>query len=208
MSIKKLKRLARLSKSTKVVPFEPKPFKEKDLFRPFDESERVEFKMDEPPPPVRKPRISRPPLSESRHMTPLERSQAKPLNLTPKTPKKKKRKPSLTADLECWFKTQVFLVYGDNVITKKWAVKERTLAKKLVETYGREMTDKVIKNYVEAWPQMVVQSRGRLYGLPTINFLWSAQDRFFGQAQIPTQPAIHASRTDEYREVEDDDDTW
>ena len=187
MSIKKLKRLAKFKKSAKVqVPFEPrelKPVAKEDLFRPFSDAERKEIE-------------SKSTLKESLVLKPAK---AKP---------KKKKQPALTVGLEELFKTKVKAVYSQDVISKRWGVKERTLAKKLVNTYGRELVVEVFNTFIDSWPQMVSQSRGRLYGLPTINFLWSCQDRFFGQAQIGEQPVATPGRTDEYREVQDDDDSW
>ena len=206
MSIKKLKRLARLKKPTKDIPFEPKKASNEDLFRPFSEIEKKKYNIEnEPALRVRERRRSQPPLSQSVAWTKELKLESEPK----KKSKKKPKKPGLTVALEDWFKTQVYLVYGQDIITKKWGVKERTLAKKLVEAYGKDLTESVIKSFIEQWPQMVVQSRGRLYGLPTINFLWSTQDRFFGQAQIPNQPAVSPSRLDEYREEEDEEeDGW
>ena len=182
MSISKLRRLSRLKKIESDIPFIPK-----DPDVPLGSGE-VEVEATEE---VNRANIS---LSEQyAAKKSLQRERVK--------------KPALTVALEDWFKTQIYLVYGEGVITKKWGVKERTLAKKLVNNYGKDMTEEVIKSYVEAWPQMVMQSRNRLFGLPTINFLWSAQDRFFGAHQV-TQPAISPARKDEFRDVEDDDDSW
>ena len=136
-----------------------------------------------------------------------------PLSLSPPEPKPKKKKkpkvksPSLTVALEALMVSAIKAQYGESVITKRWGVKERTLAKKLATTYSLEMTERVIKKFVEEWPSMVRSSRGRLYGLPTINFLWSAQDRFFGAEQIGesiTSPA----NIDEYQGLTDTDDDW
>lgn len=182
MSISKLKRLSRLKKKEGDIPFAPK-----DPDDPVGSNE-VKVEDDEE---VNKPNIS---LSEQyATKKKLQRDRVK--------------KPALTVALEDWFKTQIYLVYGEGVITKRWGVKERTLAKKLVNNYGKDMTEQVIKSYIEAWPSMVMQSRNRLFGLPTINFLWSAQDRFFGAHQV-TQPDVANVRKDEYRDVEDDDDSW
>tara|TARA_Y100000310_G_C20606440_1_gene775725 strand:- start:453 stop:986 length:534 start_codon:yes stop_codon:yes gene_type:complete len=118
-----------------------------------------------------------------------------------------KKTPAITAGLEPLMKTKIKEIYGE-VRMKSWGVKERTLAKKMILNYGRELTEEVIKTFVDSWPEMVNTSRGRLRGLPTINFLWSAQDRFFGEAQITHPVATAPSRTDEYVEIEDTDNDW
>ena len=158
-------------------------------------------------------RLSRLKRSRLETIAPEEREQVKP-SINPEiiekpisAPPKKVKEPAVTVSLEHWFKAQISETYGQSVITKRWGVKERTLAKKLVNTYGKDMTEQVIKAYVEAWPSMVLKSRNRLFGLPTINFLWSAQDQFFGAHQV-TQPAVNSNRKDEYQDVVDDDDSW
>lgn len=128
--------------------------------------------------------------------------------LPPKPKAKAKKKPALTVALEAVMVEAIKTQFGDGVITKKWSVKERSLAKKLVEAYTLEMTEEVIKRFVEEWPNMMRQSRGRLYGLPTINFLWAAQDRFFGAAQLGQNTGTTPANIDEYQAIEETDDDW
>jgi hypothetical protein len=128
----------------------------------------------------------------------------------PPAPAKKRAKPKTpapTVALEGKMIAAINASFGA-VVTKKWGVKERALAKKLIEAYGLEMTEQVIERFVAGWADMVRQSRGRLYGLPTINFLWATQDRFFGAAQLGQNTATTPANIDEYQGVEDSDDDW
>jgi hypothetical protein len=127
----------------------------------------------------------------------------------PKPKPKKRRGKSLTVALEEKMVGAIKAQYGDGVVTKRWGVKERTLAKKLTESYTLEMTETVILKFVAEWPNMMRQSRGRLYGLPTINFLWAAQDRFFGAEQIGQNVAVNPANIDEYQGTPtNEDDDW
>lgn len=129
---------------------------------------------------------------------------------SPSKPKraKKPRAPAATVVLENKMIAAIKATFGDGVVTKKWSVKERALAKRLLESYSLEMTEQVIEQFVAEWPNMMRQSRGRLYGLPTINFLWATQDRFFGAAQLGQNPSANPANIDEYQGVEDEDDDW
>lgn len=131
-----------------------------------------------------------------------------PLPNPPAKPKKRTKKPAPTVALEKLMVECIRVEFGEGVITKKWGVKERSLAKKLIETYSTELTEKVIKGFVAEWPNMLRQSRGRIYGLPTINFLWGAQDRFFGAAQLNQSPQSSPANIDEYRVMDETDDDW
>lgn len=126
----------------------------------------------------------------------------------PAKPKRKKKQPALTVRLEALMVESIKAQFGDGVVTKKWSVKERTLAKKLVNAYTLEMTEEVLKSFVNEWPNMMRQSRGRLYGLPTINFLWATQDRFFGAAQLGHNTSTSPVNVDEYQSIEETDDDW
>ena len=128
----------------------------------------------------------------------------------PHKPKRvrKPRAPAPTVVLENKMIDAIKATFGDGVITKKWSVKERALAKRLLDAYSLEMTEQVIEQFVSEWPNMMRQSRGRLYGLPTINFLWATQDRFFGAAQLGQNPSVNPANIDEYQGVDDGDDDW
>jgi len=202
-----LKRLKNL-KRRESVSFEPK--KVKDIYDAFADQELDQNLSEFYEQPQRRRTVFQS-LSEQYNRKSRPATYP-PLAMEPPVePKPAKKKPaktkSISAGLEKYFKAQINVVYGQEVITKRWGVKENTLAKKLCQNYTREMVEIVIKNFVEEWPGMVTSSRGRLSGLPTINFLWSCQDRFFGAQQV-VQPTIKPSREDEYREVEDTDLDW
>lgn len=136
----------------------------------------------------------------------LEAPKPKP---TPKPrAKRPPKQPAPTVALEAVMIEAIKGVFGEQVITKKWAAKERALAKKLIDNYGAEMTSTVVSRFVAEWPNMVRQSRGRLYGLPTLNFLWATQDRFFGAAQLNQQIGAKPGNVDEYQAIEENDDDW
>lgn len=209
MSINKLKRLKNL-KRREGVSFEPNEVNTKDLYDSFTDQElgRSLSELCKQPQPRRTVFQS---LSEqynrkSRPATYPPLAVEPPVERKPARKKPAVKKP-ISSGLQEYFKSQINIIYGQEVITKRWGVKENTLAKKLCQNYTREMVEIVIKNFVEEWPSMVTSSRGRLSGLPTINFLWSCQDRFFGAQQV-VQPTIKPSREDEYREVEDTDLDW
>jgi hypothetical protein len=158
--------------------------------------------------------------SSSAHArAPVEVNEPEPLTvvgldsiLTASEPKPKKakkaKKPAPTVVVERKMIDAIKATFGEGVVTKKWGVKERALAKKLIETYTQEMTEQVIERFVAEWPTMMRQSRGRLYGLPTINFLWATQDRFFGAAQLGQNLNTTPANVDEYQGVDDNDDDW
>lgn len=136
---------------------------------------------------------------------PLSLASPEPTPKRKRTPKVKT--PAPTSLLEDAMINAIKSNFGAEVVTKKWAAKERTLAKKLIDTYGLEMSINVITGFVGQWGLMARQSRGRLYGLPTINFLWGAQDRFFGAAQL-NQTVTQPGRADEYQQMNETDDDW
>lgn len=207
MSLSKLKRLAemrRLKASAAGAPVESV-----ELVELTDEHSARECA----PEPEREPEREREPESE-----PEREPEPEPMTLAdlagfldePPAPAKKRAKPKTpapTVALEGKMIAAINASFGA-VVTKKWGVKERALAKKLIEAYGLEMTEQVIERFVAGWADMVRQSRGRLYGLPTINFLWATQDRFFGAAQLGQNTATTPANIDEYQGVEDSDDDW
>ena len=78
--------------------------------------------------------------------------------------------------------------YGDTVTIpgnrEWWGVKERTLAKKLLEMYGWDEVEKAVKYMCVNWEKMVDASDGILRGIPTINILFASRNIIFADAAL------------------------
>ncbi len=123
----------------------------------------------------------------------------KPLELTPTVPKVK---PINSTQVEEWFTEELRELYGVAFIIPRWTVPQKTLAKRLLNTYGPELVRQAVGYLAKHWKMMVKQSKGGLSGVPTVNLLWGMRERVFGEVQgIDNRPAMEArpENSDEWR---------
>jgi len=91
-----------------------------------------------------------------------------------------------------------------------WGVKQRVLAKKLLEAYGGELVKKAIFYLCDNWEEMVKSRQGGLTGIPTVELLWGGRDRIFPMAErgLPFVASRSVSQvrsdSDEYKQPEDE----
>jgi hypothetical protein len=132
-----------------------------------------------------------------------ESRKAKPLALQNQSSEPRKRRINST-DVERWFLSGIRSLYGDKFIIPKWSVKQRTLAKKLIDIYGPELVEKAVRYLCGNWDSIVEKSRGSLSGAPTVNLLWGMKERVFADVQAPRKPGKGSRRdADEYSDEED-----
>jgi hypothetical protein len=115
-------------------------------------------------------------------------------------------KPVNTVDVERWFREGIFALYDRPLILSRWGVKERALAKKLLKTYGDDLTKRTVEHFCREWPDLLKRSRGRISGVPTVMLLWAMRDSVFSDVQLGAVKPADPARTDEYREDEDSPD--
>ena len=124
-------------------------------------------------------------------------------------PSRKKQLPSPTNSktVERWFREEIQALYGRRFLVAAWAVKERTLAKKVLAEYGEDLAEKGVRHFCKIWPDMVKKSRGRLRGQPTMGFLYAARHSIFSEVQLielnGTAETEDPVDSDEYRESDD-----
>ena len=120
--------------------------------------------------------------------------------------------PTNSKTVERWFQEEIRDLYGPRLLISAWAVKERTLAKKMLKEYGEDLSEKGVRHFCKSWPDMVSKSKGRLRGQPTMAFLWAARHTIFSEVQLlelghkagSTSPAD----TDEYQASDDPAAGW
>ena len=133
------------------------------------------------------------------------------LTLVPDEPvesKPKRASKSVTASaVEAWFKSGVSELFGPTFIVPKWTVKQKTLAKWLLEQYGPELTQAGVVYFCDNWNNLVKSSRGRLSGAPTVNLLWAMRERIFADVQSGKKQVDPANK-DEFRKDDSPDSGW
>ncbi len=121
-------------------------------------------------------------------------SVAQPLVLEPSAPK---AKPVTATQVEAWFKAGLQELYGPAFVVSRWTVKEKSLAKRLLEDYGSDLVEKAVKSYCQDWDKLVKRSRGRLNGAPTFGLFWAMRNEIFGSVQVGKRQ-VAAKNSDEY----------
>lgn len=109
--------------------------------------------------------------------------------------------------VEAWFKSGLVELFGPSFVVPKWTVKQKTLAKWLLEQYGPELTEKGVSYFFENWNGLVKSSRGRLSGAPTVNLLWAMRERIFADVQSGKKQVDPANK-DEFRKDDSPDSGW
>ena len=93
-----------------------------------------------------------------------------------------------SSDVWQWFYERLKKKCGDNYVVQAWTTPQKTLAKKLLNVYGEELVKKAVDYLFNVWDDMVQDSRGRLSGEPTVNFLWGARERVLADVQSGRKP--------------------
>ena len=105
--------------------------------------------------------------------------------------------------VELWWRAAITAKYG-SFVQSFWSVKEKTMAKSLVETYGPDLLRSVVTYFFEVkWPAMV--STGRWSGVPPFPMFFSMREKVFGDFQAKKDPPVvreQKARTDEHRPVD------
>lgn len=146
---------------------------------------------------------------EERKVEPFSRRPPAPvLTLVPVEAEKVVRKRAVTAStVEDWFKGGLTVLFGPSFIVPKWTVKQKTLAKWLLDQYGAELTESGVSYFCENWQNFVKSSRGRLSGAPTVNLLWAMRERIFADVQSGNKQVDPANK-DEFRKDDSPDSGW
>lgn len=71
----------------------------------------------------------------------------------------------------------------DELSQTAWAWKEKGCAERLLKHYGPEVVEKTVDWFCDNWQAMKDASCGKLYGAPTVCFLWSSRERIFPAAK-------------------------
>lgn len=113
--------------------------------------------------------------------------------------------------VERWFQEEIRELYGPRLLVSAWAVKERTLAKKMLKEYGEDLAEKGVRHFCQVWPDMVGKSKGRLRGQPTMAFLWAARHTIFSEVQLlelGQNAGASPSGSDEFKSNDDPVEGW
>lgn len=109
--------------------------------------------------------------------------------------------------VEDWFRYGLSALFGQTFIVPKWTVKQKTLAKWMLEQYGPELTQAGVVYFCDNWNNLVRSSRGRLSGAPTVNLLWAMRERIFADVQSGKKQVDPANK-DEFRKDDSPDSGW
>lgn len=117
------------------------------------------------------------------------------------------RKRVSATHVEAWFRESLFDLYGRKFVIPKWTMKQKTLAKRLLEAYGGDLVREAVDHFFKTWDNMVANSKGKLTGAPTVSLLWGMRERVFADVQNKGRKAGVARKdTDEFREDGDSPD--
>ena len=122
-----------------------------------------------------------------------------PPRLSEMTPSQRRGKTVNSTHVEAWFREGVVGIYGRNFVIPKWTVKQRKLAKMLLETYGESLVKNAVVHFCKTWDTMVRDSRGRLSGAPTVNLLWGMRERVFADVQNKDRKIVARKDSDEFK---------
>lgn len=103
-----------------------------------------------------------------------------------------------------WFRTRHEVDMDRRVIIGDWTVAQKTLASKLLGTYGPDLVKRGVDWVFDNWGEIQRSSRGNLGGRPSINVLWGFRETVFMELQSPKSskldPARDSKNSDEFRE--------
>lgn len=94
-----------------------------------------------------------------------------------------------STDVREWFKDGIERMDFGGKITLphnggQWTVHQRSLAKRLLDSYGSDLVKKAVEWLCENWEVLVYNSNGKLSGVPTVGLLWFLRERVFPDAEL------------------------
>ena len=99
----------------------------------------------------------------------------------------KARRPVNSTQVKEWLRAGLRTLYGEKLTLPRdnewWTVHEKSLALKLLRSYGPDLVEKTLAHFCATWPQRVDEAEGRLGGIPTIGLLWKLREGIFAEAQ-------------------------
>jgi len=98
-----------------------------------------------------------------------------------KRAKKKENRPKSATDVEIWFKLGITKLAGQEIIISEWSLKEKTLAKKLLNAYKPELVEKAVEYMCDNWEML---KRKGLYGVPNVSLLYGMRHTIFSAIQV------------------------
>ena len=84
-------------------------------------------------------------------------------------------------DVEKWFRDGAAICFG-GVKTGKWALKDKSNAKMLLDSYGPELVKETVEYLFREWDSL--SSSLKLVGLPSVGLLTGYRDTIFGMVQL------------------------
>lgn len=122
------------------------------------------------------------------------------------TEQKSEKKPANANDVFKWFVDGMAKLHGRKIVLCAWTIPQKTLAKRLLQAYGEDLTQRAVDYFCTSWNEIVQSSRGRLTGAPTVNLLWGMRERIFADIQIdkPSKVAkVDNRERGEYKKTRD-----
>ena len=111
-----------------------------------------------------------------------------------KAPKKRRRRgefggPDVSSkatvlDVEKAFREATMERLGFRALISAWDGVERSLARKLLDAYGDELTFKAIALFFERWEEFSFAKHDRLDEVPTLRRLWWVREKVFTAVQV------------------------
>ncbi len=108
------------------------------------------------------------------------------------------KRPANSTTVYGWLKGELKAKYGQGFIIPDWSIKQKTLAKKILNTYGEDLTKEAVEHFVLNWDGYVEGSRGRLKGVPNINLFYGMREMIFGEVQTKHIEKKKAKDSDEH----------
>ena len=108
------------------------------------------------------------------------------------------KRPANSTTVYGWLKGELKAKYGQGFIIPDWSVKQKTLAKKILNTYGEDLTKEAVEHFVSNWDGYVEGSRGRLKGVPNINLFYGMREMVFGEVQTKHIKKTKTKDSDEH----------
>ena len=121
-----------------------------------------------------------------------------PPRVSEMTASQRRRKTNST-HVEAWFREGLFDLYGKRFVVPQWTIKQKKLAKSLLEIYGEALVNEAVAHFCKTWDNVVGNSNGRLSGSPTINLLWGMRERVFGDVQNKGRKIESRKNSDEFK---------
>ena len=78
----------------------------------------------------------------------------------------------------------------------EWSTKGKqgALAKKILEIYGPELTEKTVGYFCDNWDIIMENSGGKISGLPTVEMLWAMRSRIFADVELGKKMSVYKNK--------------